>query len=78
MKVNYINADVQDDFVRCTFIGFDKRGRTRRPVIDLDTSDLRCLIELAKEFRGRQKRLATLRLARVADITGTGLTETQV
>lgn len=72
MRVDYINSDVQDDFVRCTFIGFDVKGR-RRPVIDLDTNDLRDLVYIAKEFRRRQKSLARKANERGDTITQAGV-----
>lgn len=72
MKIDYINGSVQNDFVRCTFVGYDKKGR-RRPVIDLDTSDLRALISLARDFRRNQRRLAAIHNARIVDLTTSGL-----
>jgi hypothetical protein len=74
MKVNYINREIHDDFVRVTFIGHDARGR-RRPVIDLDATDLRNLINVAKEFRQRQRVIARRYASRADEIANTGLTE---
>lgn len=72
MKVDYINSDQRDDFVRCTFIGYDAQGR-RRPVIDLDSSDLHSLVQIAKEFRKRQKALAQKHNNRADNITQAGV-----
>lgn len=69
MKVDYINHEVHDDFVRVTFIGSDTSGR-RRPVIDLDTADLRNLVATAKQFRQRQLALRRKYESRIEDLTG--------
>jgi hypothetical protein len=74
VKVDYINHEVHDDFVRCTFIGSDSSGR-RRPVVDLDATDLRNLIVMAKEFRQRQRHLVRTRQMRIDDLTSNGLAE---
>lgn len=74
MKVDYINSDIRDDFVRVTFVGFDTKGR-RRPVVDLDYNDLVTLLHNAREFRARQRANARRLAARADAITQTGLSE---
>lgn len=75
MKVDYINHVVTDTHARCTFIGYNADGSRRRPVIELDSGDLTRLIEIAKEFRSRQRRIASYANSRAQNITDTGLTE---
>lgn len=68
MIVNYINAEQRADCVRCTFIGRDADDRTRRPVIDLDSSDLAQLIAIAKAFEVHQQKLARAHIDRAASV----------
>jgi hypothetical protein len=73
MNITQINHSVEDDCVRCTFIGRDASGKLRRPVIEFDTSDLVAMVELANEFRARQRALAVKHTRRAEQITDTGL-----
>jgi hypothetical protein len=42
-------------------------------VIEFDTGDLAAMVELAKEFRARQRALAVKHTRRAEQITNTGL-----
>lgn len=70
MKVDYINHEIVGDHVRVIFIGYDPTtGKRRRPVIDLDVSDLRALIEIVARFRRHEVQETAMHSARVTDIT---------
>lgn len=75
MIVSYINLTLTDEHARCTFVGHDAAGKPRRPVIDLDASDLAALVEIAKQFRQRQRSRAANFTARANRITESGVTE---
>ena len=72
MKVDYINYELTNDAARCTFIGYDSKGR-RHPVIELDAGDLAQLIAIAKSFREKQKSIAAIHSSRAERITNEGV-----
>jgi len=75
MRVDYINLELTDEHARCTFIGRDATGKPRRPLIELDAADLSRLVDIARDFRRRQRSRAATHASRAQRITDAGVME---
>ena len=77
MRVYYMNdRGMKDDRAVVEIIGYDPAtGKRRRPIIEFDANDLARLVDIAKEFRRRQRGIQAAAKARADKITNAGVAE---